>query len=49
MILIAKFVGNTGQAKIPKGIPSGGINITVVGTNFEYIQVSGFKIAHYYF
>jgi plexin A len=30
--------GNTGVRKIPKGIPSGGINITVVGVNFNYIQ-----------
>ncbi len=31
-----------GVRKVPKGIPSGGINITVVGDNFKYIQV-GFK------
>ncbi len=30
--------GNTGVRKIPKGIVSGGINITVVGDNFNYIQ-----------
>lgn len=30
--------GNTGVRKVPKGIPSGGINITVVGLNFNYIQ-----------
>ena len=40
------FSGNTGQAKIPKGIPSGGINITVVGTNFEYIQEPQMYILH---
>ena len=28
-----------GVKKVPKGIPSGGINITVVGQNFNYIQV----------
>ena len=28
----------SGSAKVPKGIPSGGINITVVGDNFNYIQ-----------
>ena len=38
--------GNTGQAKIPKGIPSGGVNITVVGTNFEYIQEPNMYIQH---
>ena len=30
--------GNTGARKVPKGIPSGGINVTVVGSNFNYIQ-----------
>ena len=30
--------GNSGVRKIPTGIPSGGINITVVGGNFNYIQ-----------
>ena len=30
--------GNNGVRKVPKGIPSGGINITVVGANFNYIQ-----------
>jgi plexin A len=30
--------GNVGVRKVPKGIPSGGINITVVGVNFNYIQ-----------
>ena len=29
--------GNVGVRKVPKGIPSGGINITVVGSNFNYI------------
>ena len=28
----------TGVNKIPRGIPSGGINITVVGLNFNYIR-----------
>ncbi len=37
------YSGNTGQAKIPKGIPAGGVNITVVGTNFEYVQ-AGLRI-----
>lgn len=40
------FSGNTGQAKIPKGIPSGGINITVRGTNFEYIQEPKMYVLH---
>ena len=30
--------GNTGTRKVPKGIPSGGVNVTVVGLNFNYIQ-----------
>ncbi len=30
--------GNFGVRKVPAGIPSGGINITVVGANFNYIQ-----------
>lgn len=30
--------GNSGVRKVPTGIPSGGINITVVGANFNYIQ-----------
>ena len=30
--------GNSGVRKIPTGIPSGGVNITVVGGNFNYIQ-----------
>merc|ERR1712223_1840837 len=30
--------GSNGGRKVPKGIPSGGINITVVGANFKYIQ-----------
>lgn len=30
--------GSSGGQKIPKGIPSGGINITVVGANFNIIQ-----------
>ena len=30
--------GGNGQRKVPKGIPSGGINITVVGVNFIHIQ-----------
>ena len=47
-MLINNFfiLGNTGQAKIPKGIPSGGVNITVVGTNFEYIQEPNMYIQH---
>lgn len=40
------FSGNTGQAKIPKGIPSGGINITVRGHNFEYIQEPAMYVLH---
>lgn len=28
----------TGQAKIPKGIPAGGIKISVTGRNLAYIQ-----------
>ena len=41
------FSGNTGSgAKIPKGIPSGGINITVHGTNFEYIQKPKMYVKH---
>jgi len=40
------YSGNTGQAKIPKGIPSGGINITVVGTNFNYIQDPAIYVLH---
>ena len=30
--------GNTAARKFPKGIPSGGINVTVVGLNFNFIQ-----------
>lgn len=30
--------GPSGQIKVPKGIPAGGIQISVTGTNFEYIQ-----------
>ena len=40
------FSGNTGQSKIPKGIPSGGINITVVGTHFDYIQDPEIYVLH---
>ena len=32
--------------KVPKGIPSGGINITVVGTNFNYIQDPAIYVLH---
>ena len=33
--------GNSANSvnKVPKGISSGGVNITVVGLNFNYIQV----------
>lgn len=31
--------GIVSQVKVPKGIPSGGILVTVVGNNMEYIQV----------
>ena len=40
------YSGNTGQTKIPKGIPSGGINITVVGTHFDYIQEPEIYVLH---
>ena len=40
------YSGNTGQTKIPKGIPSGGINITVVGTHFDYIQDPEIYVLH---
>ena len=40
------FSGNTGQSKIPKGIPSGGVNITVVGTHFDYIQQPEIYVLH---
>lgn len=30
--------GSSGQPKVPKGIPAGGIKITVVGTHFDAIQ-----------
>lgn len=30
--------GPAGQTKIPKGIPSGGIKISVTGKNLAYIQ-----------
>uniref|UniRef100_A0A1A9VAI8 Sema domain-containing protein n=1 Tax=Glossina austeni TaxID=7395 RepID=A0A1A9VAI8_GLOAU len=30
--------GPSGQLKVPKGIPAGGIQISVVGTQFNYIQ-----------
>ena len=39
-------LGSTGQVKVPKGIPSGGINITVVGTNFNYIQDPAIYVLH---
>lgn len=32
--------GVISQVKVPKGIPAGGIIITVVGNNLHYIQVS---------
>ena len=40
------FSGNTGQSKIPKGIPSGGINITVRGMHFEFIQNPEMYVIH---
>jgi len=40
------FSGNTGQSKTPKGIPSGGINITVRGSNFLYIQDPEMYVLH---
>lgn len=30
--------GNQGQLKTPKGIPAGGVKITVIGANFEAIR-----------
>jgi len=35
--------GVVSQVKVPKGIPSGGIIISVAGNNFEYIQVRSEK------
>lgn len=31
--------GVASQVKVPKGIPSGGITVTVAGNNLQYVQV----------
>ena len=46
--------GNSANSvnKVPKGISSGGVNITVVGLNFNYIQVGSlihFYAPHFYY
>ena len=37
-VIISVESGVTGQTKIPKGIPSGGIKINITGKNLAYIQ-----------
>lgn len=38
--------GSTGQVKIPKGIPAGGIRISVTGTNLAYIMNPQMYVYH---
>jgi hypothetical protein len=46
---IIESVGDVSQGRVLKGIPSGGINISVSGNNFQNIQVSYMRLCFFLF